>query len=127
LSFGAWNDPASPGAWSSRAAYLEPVALPRGTVASPLTGSSFTLLLPGAANLVNVDLDLTGGSTRVYQVDRTGGIVTVTPVDLATAAGQASLAGALGSGATVKVFGIPQADGHIQASVLFCYTGTLPI
>ena len=127
VCFGAWNDPASPGAWSSRGAYLEPAALPRGTVASPLMGSSFGLLLSGGPSLVIVDLDLTGGSTLVFQVDRTGGVVTVNPVDLTTAGCQASLTGSLGTGATVKVYGIPQVDGYIQASVVFYYTGTLPL
>ena len=47
--------------------------------------------------------------------------------DLTTAAGQASLGGSLETEATVKVYGIPQVDGHIQASVVFYYTGTMPL
>jgi hypothetical protein len=123
----AWNDPANPGGWTARSALLEPTALPMGTVASAWSAGSFGLTLPGGANLVVVDLDLAGGSSQAYQVDRTGGSVTVTPIDLATAKGQASLGTYLAPGATVKVHGIPQADGHIQATVVFCYTGTLPI
>jgi len=122
-----WNDPANPGGWTASSALLEPTALPAGTVASAWSAGSFGLSLPGGANLAVVDLDVTGATSKAYQVDRTGAIVTVSPIDLATPAGQASLGTYLAAGATVKVYGIPQANGHIQATVVFCYTGTLPI
>ncbi len=128
-SIATWNDPANPAGWSAKSALMEATALPIGTVASPWSAvsASFGLVLPGGADLVPVDLDLAGGSSLVYQVDRTGGIVTLSPVDLATAGGQASLLASLGTGATVKVYGIPQAGGHIKATVVFYYTGTLPL
>jgi hypothetical protein len=128
-SIATWNDPANPAGWSAKSALLEATALPVGTVASPWSAgsASFGLVLPGGADLVPVDLDLAGGSSLVYQVDRTGGIVTLNPVDLATASGQASLLANLGTGATVKVYGIPQAGGHIKAKVVFYYTGALPL
>jgi len=103
-------------------------ALPRGRVASPWSegSASFGLVLPGGASLVNVDLDLAGGSTLVYRVDRSGGQVAVIPVELAGAAGQSVLAGLLVNDATVRVFGSPGAGGRIQASALLVYTGTVP-
>ena len=122
VSFGAWGQlPAGPG-WSAGKAFLEPTGLPLGQVASPWSGSAgcFGLALPGGANPVLVDLDLPGGSTQVFQVDRSDGGLAVTPLDLA------GLADRLGNGATVRVFGIPRADGHLQASAVLIYTGTLP-
>ena len=124
VGFATWNDPAAPAAWSARAAFLKPTALPLGTLASTWTGSGFRLALPGAADSLRVDLD---PAAQVYQVDRTGGKVTVTPVDPGTAAGQAWLAGNLTAGATVRAFGIPQADGRLQAGVLLVFTGDLPL
>ena len=100
-----------------------------GTLASPWSGpgGSFGLALPGSTHAVTVDLDVSAGSaTLVYRVDRTGSQVTLTPVDITTAAGQAVLAGALVSGEVVRVYGTPQNGGQIMANALLYYTGTLP-
>jgi len=64
-----------------------------------------------------------GSATLVYQLDRTGPVVTVSPQDLTTAAGLNNVASHLQPGAAVKVFGVPQADGSIKAYAIFYYTG----
>ena len=73
-----------------------------------------------------VDVATTAGSaTQVYQVDRSNGIVTVSQVDVTTAAGLQSLASALQSAGTpVRVYGVPQTDGSVRAYVLTYFTGT---
>lgn len=63
-----------------------------------------------------------GSATLVYQVDRTGGVITVTQQDGTNAATYANLA----AGTKVKVFGVPNTNGSIQAYVLFYYTNTVP-
>jgi hypothetical protein len=84
------------------------------------------MTVPNGVNAVTVDLDTTAGSaTLVYQVDRTNGIVTISPVDISTTAGQNTLSQNLVTGTPVKVFGIPQANGSIKAYVLFYFTGTI--
>jgi phosphoribosylcarboxyaminoimidazole (NCAIR) mutase len=81
----------------------------------------------GGVNAVPVDLNTTSGSgTLVYQVDRTNGIVTVSAVDITTAAGQATITNNLVAGTPVKVFGIPQANATIKAYVVIYYTGSMP-
>jgi hypothetical protein len=78
-------------------------------------------------NNVTVDVSTTSGSaTLVYQVDRTNGVVTISPVDITTSAGMASLTSGLQANAPVKVYGVPQADGTLKAYVLTYYTGTQP-
>ena len=59
-------------------------------------------------------------------MERTGNVVTVSAVDTTTASGMASLAAGLAVGAKVKVFGIPQADGSLNAYVVAYFTGTDP-
>jgi hypothetical protein len=61
-----------------------------------------------------------------YQVDRTNGVVTVSPIDITTADGLASLTSGLAMGAPVKVYGVPQADGSLRAYVLTYFTGDMP-
>jgi hypothetical protein len=120
VGFGAWDG----AGWSARAVFLKPTPLPLGTVASPGSGTGFALDLPGGARPVQVDLGLTDGpAAQVYRVDRTGGTVTVTPLDPAAAGGLEDLA----AGAPVRVHGVPQADGRIKALVVFVYTGRAPL
>jgi hypothetical protein len=100
-----------------------------------LTGSNtftFTVPLPTgapstpAALPVTVDLSATSGSaTLVYQVDRQGAIITITPQDISNASTLTTVAGNLTVGVPVKVFGVPQADGSIKAYALFYYTHTV--
>jgi hypothetical protein len=74
-----------------------------------------------------VNLDATSGSaTLVYQVDRTNNIVTITPVDITTTAGQNTLSDNLVTATPVKVYGVPQANGSIKAYVVFYFTGVKP-
>jgi hypothetical protein len=129
-----WNDAAAADAWAADWTVLLPVRVPLGQVATPWSagagGGSFGLAVPGGSNTVAVDLSSAAQSaTLAYQVDRSAlGIVTISPEDLTTASGLAAASTALGSAGTwVKAFGIPQANGHLKAYVLFYYTGTLPV
>ncbi len=130
-SYATWNDPASPGGWSALFTVLEPVPVPLGAVATPFVsgagGGGFGLAVPNGANTVKVDLSTTSGSaTLVYQVDRAGGVVTVTAQDLTSPTALANVSAALAAGTPVKVFGVPDPDGSIRADVLFYFTGTTP-
>ncbi|HZZ85519.1 MAG TPA: DUF4382 domain-containing protein [Anaeromyxobacteraceae bacterium] len=130
-SYAAWNDPATPAAWSALFTVLEPISVPLGKVSSAFapsaTGGTFAMTVTGGANPVTVDLTSTAGSaTLVYQVDRTNNVVTVSAQDLASASVFANVSGALAAGVPVKVFGVPNPDGSIQADVLFYFTGVTP-
>ena len=87
----------------------------------------FTLTIPGGANAATVDISATSGSaTLVYQVDRTNGIVTVSPVDITTSAGLMQLLNGLAVGVPVGVYGVPQGNASIKAYVLAYFTGEIP-
>jgi len=134
-SFATWGDAANPTGWSARESILEPSSVPLGTVQSPLmmqaspsTTGSFTMSVTGGINMptINVSTGL-GGATLVYQIDRTNNIVTVSPIDITTATGLAALTSGLVAGTTpVKVYGVPQANGSLNAYVLAYYTGDNP-
>ncbi|HWG31606.1 MAG TPA: hypothetical protein VN676_13710, partial [Steroidobacteraceae bacterium] len=62
-----------------------------------------------------------------YQVDRTNGIVTVSPIDITASAGLTALTNGLTTGATVKVYAVPQPDGTLKAYVVTYYTGDTPM
>jgi len=127
ISFGAWNDPANPSGWSASASILTPSLLPLGSVATGLVNDAFTMTVMGGASPATIDVSATSGSaTLVYQVDCTGGIVTVSAIDITTTGGLASLTAGLTAGAPVKVYGIPQADGTLKAYVLAYFTGQAP-
>ncbi|HXN64356.1 MAG TPA: DUF4382 domain-containing protein [Candidatus Acidoferrales bacterium] len=124
-----WNDPAAANTWSAANAVLTMSNVPLGAVSASWTnnstGGSFSMSVPGGQTSVVVDASsVSGSATLVYQVDRTNGIVTITPQDLTTAAGLMNVGNSLVTGTPVKVFGIPQADGSIKAYVIFYYTGT---
>lgn len=129
LSSATWNDPAAVNAWAADWTVLMPAAAPLGAVVTPYNNGSFTFQAPaptgvsGTPQPVTVDVSTTSGSaTLVYQVDRTGGVITVTQQDGTNAATYANLA----AGTKVKVFGVPNTNGSIQAYVLFYYTNTVP-
>jgi hypothetical protein len=131
VSYMAWNDPAKANDWSSMWTVLRPMPIPRGTVGTPwlggTNGGSFGLNVAGGTNTVTVSLSsVSGSATLVYQVDRTGLVVTVSPQDLTTSAGLNNVASHLVAGTPVKVFGVPQADGTIKAYAVFYYTGMMP-
>ena len=69
---------------------------------------------------------LAQSATLVYQIDRSGGIITISLVDVSTSAGLATVTAALKTGTIVKVYGVPQADTTLKAYVLAYFTGVLP-
>jgi hypothetical protein len=126
-SFSVWNDPANPNGWAAAATILTPSTLPLGFVASTLANNAFTMTVLGGTSAATIDVSTTSGSaTLVYQVDRTNGIVTVSPIDITSGAGLASLTNGLAVGAPVKVYGVPQADGSLKTYVLVYFTGEMP-
>ena len=123
-SYALWNDPSGPNSWSAAWAVLEPTNVPLGTAATGYSNGSFTLAVTGGANTVPVNLSTAAGSgTLVYQVDWTNNVLTVSPVDITTSAGQTTLTTNLVPNTPVKVYGIPQADGTIKCYVLTYFTG----
>jgi len=87
----------------------------------------------GAAVAATVNVSTTPGSaTLVYQVNRSDGFVTITPVDITSAGGLMTMEQALGNGTVVRLWSVPQAavapatSGTLRAYVLAYYTGTLP-
>jgi len=127
VSYAVWNDPANPNGWSAAASIVLPSTLPLGVVANGLVDNAFTMTVAGGSNAATVDVSTTSGSaTLVYQVDRTNGIVTISPVDVTTSAGLATLTTGLVAGAPVKVHGVPQADATLRAYVLTYFTGEFP-
>src|SRR5205823_1501396 len=86
-----------------------------------------TLAINGSPLPVTVDVSATAQSaTLVYQIDRSNAVITITPVDITTASGLATVSAALVAGTPVKVYGVPQPDGTLKAYVLAYFTGTLP-
>jgi hypothetical protein len=126
-SYVTWGDPAAPAGWSAKWSVLEPTALPRGTVASAwaptANGGSFGLSIPAKGpNAVPVTLSTVPGSAAlVFDVavgPAAASAITITPVDITSAAGKAALATYIASGTPVKVYGIPQPDGSIKGYAL---------
>jgi Domain of unknown function (DUF4382) len=122
-----WGDPANATGWSAPWVDLLPSPLPLGLVATGLSNDQFTVT--AAAQTYTVDVGaMSGSATLVYQVDRSGGIVTVSPIDIATAGGLSTFTQALVAGTPVKVFGVPQSNATLQAYVVVYFTGdTLPM
>jgi hypothetical protein len=127
VSGARWGDTANPTGWSLRNAVLVPTPVPLGAVTTGYSGSSFAMTVLNGTLPVTVDVSTTMQSaTLAYQVDRSNGVVTVSPIDVTTTSGQAALTSGLVAGAPVKVFGVPQSDGTLRAYVLVYFTGTLP-
>lgn len=131
-SYAIWNDPANPNNWSALWTVLAPVPMPLATVAAnwvttPGGGNFGITVSGGSATPVIVDVSsVSGSATLVYQVDRSNGIITVSPQDVTSTGGLNNIANNLVSPTPVKVFGVPQADGSIKAYVVFYFTGTKP-
>jgi hypothetical protein len=126
VSYATWNNGVDPGGWAADATVLLPARLPLGFVATGLANNAFTMTVTGGTAAATVDVGTTSGSaTLVYQVDRTNGIVTVSPIDITTSTGLADLTNGLAVGAPVKVYGIAQATA-IKAYVLVYFTGDMP-
>jgi hypothetical protein len=128
-TYATWNDPAAANAWAAPWTVLMPTNVPIGLAATAYSNGGFPLLALGGTNAVPVNLSATSGSaTLVYQIDITGGIITISPVDITTTtAGQTTLSTNLIANTPAKVFGVPQPDGSIKAYVVFYYTGALPM
>jgi hypothetical protein len=127
VTFATWNDPAQANSWAAPWTVLMPTTVPLGTAMTSYSNGLFSLSEVGGANAIPVNLSTTSGSaTLVYQVDDTGGVVSVSAVDIATTAGQNTITQNLVAGTPVKVFGIPQANNTIKAYVVIYYTGVLP-
>ena len=130
LSYATWGDPAQPAGWAARTAILLPTPLPRTSVASGVAAgaNTFTVNAVGGTAPVTVSFSTaTGSATLAYQVDRSAGIVTVTPQDLTSAGGLAAFTAGLQAGAKVQVSGVPQADGSVRAYVVSYFTGVQPL
>jgi hypothetical protein len=101
--------------------------VPLGFVTSAFAGNSFAMSVPGGAVPATVDVDTTSQSaTLVYQVDRSNGVLTVSPIDITTASGLAAFTAGVSAGVPVKVYGVPLGGNTLQAYVVTYYTGTLP-
>jgi len=126
-TYARWGDAANPTGWSAPWTVLAPTAVPRGNVTAPLSSGAFQFSVPGGTTPVVTNVSSTPGSaTLVYQVDRTNGVVTISPQDITTSTGLAALTQGLVVGASVKVDAVPQADGSLKAYVLAYFTGDLP-
>ncbi|MGA8096079.1 MAG: DUF4382 domain-containing protein [Steroidobacteraceae bacterium] len=127
LSDAVWADAANPSGWAVPWAILEPTPLPRGTVATGLAANSFTMTLSGGTTPGTVAISTaSGAATLVYQVDRSNGIVSISPIDITTSSGLSTLTSALVAGTQVKVYGNPQTDGTYKTYVLMYFTNTEP-
>ncbi len=123
-TYAKWNASNTPAVWNAPSAVLTPTTIPMATAATSYNNGSFTVSVAGGTNAVTVNLNTTSGSsTLVYQVDWSNGVLTISPVDITTTAGQNTLATNLVTGTPVKVYGIPQANGTINGYVLTYFTG----
>jgi hypothetical protein len=127
VSGARWADMSNPSGWSLADAVLMPTPVPLGTVTTAFAGNAFAMSVAGGTTAAIVEVSTTtGAATLAYQVDRSNGVITVSPIDITTSSGLAALTSGLASGALVKVYGIPQA-GSLKAYVLVYYTGTVPM
>jgi len=126
VSAATWGDMTNPAGWSLRDAVLIPTPVPLGVVTTAFGGNSFAMTVLGGTMPATVDVSTTAQSaTLVYQVDRSNGVITVSPIDVTTSSGLAAITAALVAGTPVKVYGVPQA-GSLKAYVLVYFTGMVP-
>jgi hypothetical protein len=92
------------------------------------TGGSFAITVPnGGLTPVTVNaVNTPGSATLFFQVDRTNGVLSVTPQDITTNAGLTNVSAALVKPTLARVFGVPQNDGSILAFAVIYFTGTQP-
>jgi hypothetical protein len=131
ISYARWGDPANTAGWSVAATALLPVPVPVVTVASGLTaagsGYTFTVTAAGGTQPVTIDVSNTGGqATLAYQVDYSGGIATISPVDITTMSGLTTLTNGMAVGTLTRISGIAQSDGTLKAYVIVYFTNTTP-
>jgi hypothetical protein len=92
-----------------------------------MANNAFTMTVAGGTMPATVDVSTVSGSaTLVYQIDRSNGVVTISPVDVTTSAGLQTLTNGLSAGTPVKVYGIPQPDGTLKSYVIAYFTGMSP-
>jgi hypothetical protein len=128
LSAVRWADPANPTGWSAPWTVLLPVPVPLALVATGVAGNDFTIAVTNGTQPVTVAFSNTSGSAAlVYQIDRAGNILTISPVDITAASGMATFTNNLVVGTPVKVFGIAQADGTLKGYVVIYFTGMAPM
>jgi hypothetical protein len=131
VSYCIWGDPSNTSGWSAAASILEPAPLPIATVqTAPAPSGSvvpFTITVAGGANPVTVNAsDASGSATLVYQVDYSGGVVTVSPIDITSNSGLTTFTQGMAAGTAVEVAGVPQSDGTVKAYVVTYFTNTTP-
>jgi hypothetical protein len=128
-SYALWSTSAPVG-WQVPMAVLEPTPLPLGAVVTGLgANSSFTMSLTGGVTPATVDVDTASGSaTLVYQVDRSNGVVSVSPIDVSTQQGLMTFSNNLTAGTPLKVWSIPQPapTSALKAYVIIYFTGVTP-
>jgi hypothetical protein len=128
-SYALWSTTA-PGGWQVPMAVLEPTPLPLGAVVTGLSANSaFSMSVSGGVTPATVDVDTTAGSaTLVYQVDRSNGVVSVSPVDVSTQQGLTTFTNNLTAGTPLKVWSIPQPapTSALKAYVIIYFTGIAP-
>jgi hypothetical protein len=128
-SYALWSTTA-PAGWQVPMAVLEPTPLPLGAVVTGLSANSaFTMSVTGGATPATVDVDTTAGSaTLVYQVDRSNGVVSVSPIDVSTPQGLTTFTNNLTAGTPLKVWSIPQPapTSALKAYVIIYFTGITP-
>jgi Domain of unknown function (DUF4382) len=123
-TYAKWNAQNTPAAWNAPSAVLTPTTIPMASAATSYNNGGFTVSVTGGTNAVTVNMNTTSGSAAlVYQVDWSNGVLTISPVDITTTAGQNTLSTNLVTGTPVKVYGIPQANGTINGYVLTYFTG----
>jgi len=127
LTHAVWGDTANPNGWAAPWVELLPTHVRWAFVSNALSNNQFSIVVPGGAQAVTVDVDTTPGqATLVYEVDRTGFMLSLTPEDITTTAGFSALTQGLAVGAPVMITGIPQADGSFKAYTIVYFGGTLP-
>ena len=132
-SYAWWGDPANPNGWSVPWTVLDPTQIQLGTAKTGFSYStgnngSFTMQVPLGSQVTAVTVNMSvvsGSGTLVYQVARTGAVVTITPEDITTGNGRTAVTSTLVTGTPVNVYGVPQPDGTIKAYVVLYYTGTV--
>ena len=115
--------------WDARFTVLVPTRMPKGTVAPAsiaITGTGASFAMTVAGGTLPVTVDLTNAATLVYQIDLSGGVYSLSAVDLTTPAGVATFTTNFGSKYPVVVYGVPQLGGKIMAYALY-YTTTAAI
>ncbi|MGH8261171.1 MAG: hypothetical protein ACREUG_15925, partial [Steroidobacteraceae bacterium] len=95
-----WGDPANATGWSAPWVDFLPAPVPLAIVANGLASNQFTITTKaGTPQTYTIGVSTTSGSaTLVYQVDRTNGVVSVSPVDITTASGLSTFTNALVAG-----------------------------